>query len=82
MVGCAGMRIRAFRVLRTRLVFLSTYSEQFENGLYSEASIGNVGKDPRPVGWTDNVMTPRGGLTMLVRDVAQPRIASANLRHV
>jgi hypothetical protein len=42
------------------------YSAQFELGLLSEASIGNVGMNPATAGWVDHVMTPLGGLGILV----------------
>ena len=48
----------------------AVYSTQFEIGPYSEASIGNVGLDPRTVGWTDYVTTPVGGFAMIVAEDA------------
>jgi len=42
------------------------YSLQFELGPLSEASIGNVGMNPATAGWVDHVMTPIGGLGIMV----------------
>lgn len=42
------------------------YSVQFEIGPLSEASIGNVGMNPATAGWVDHVMTPIGGLGIIV----------------
>jgi hypothetical protein len=43
------------------------YSLQFEVGpLLSEAAIGNVGMRPETTGWTDHILTPIGGLGMIV----------------
>jgi len=46
----------------------AVYSVQFEVGPLSEASIGNVGKDPRTTGWTDYVMTPVGAFGFMVAE--------------
>lgn len=67
----------------------AAYSTQFELGLLSEATIGNVGKLPRTAGYTDLVMTPLPGLGMIVAEDAvdrylvrrlEQRIASENWR--
>ncbi len=42
------------------------YSTQFELGAVSEATIGNVGKKKGTSGYVDLVMTPTGGLGMIV----------------
>jgi hypothetical protein len=42
------------------------YSLQFEFGLLSEASIGNVGLRPGTTGWVDHIVTPAGALAFLV----------------
>ncbi len=49
------------------------YSLQFEFGPLSEASIGNVGLDPRTTGWVDHVVTPAGALAMTVAEDALDR---------
>ena len=46
------------------------YSLQFEIGPLSEASIGNVGRDPKTTGWVDYVVTPGGGLAILLAEDA------------
>jgi hypothetical protein len=51
----------------------ATYSVQFEVGLLSEASIGNVGKDPRTIGWVDHVVTPVGGFAVMIAEDALDR---------
>lgn len=57
----------------------AAYSIQFEVGPLSEASIGNVGLNPRTVGWTDHVMTPLGGLAVMVAEDALDRLVLARL---
>jgi hypothetical protein len=42
------------------------YSTQFELGPYSEATLGNVGKKRGTAGYVDLVVTPVGGLGMIV----------------
>jgi len=49
------------------------YSLQFEVGPMSEASIGNVGMDPRTTGWVDYVVTPLGALGIIVTEDAIDR---------
>jgi hypothetical protein len=44
------------------------YSVQFEVGPVSEASIGNVGMNPKTAGWVDYVATPIGGLGIMVAE--------------
>ena len=39
---------------------------QFEIGPLSEASIGNVGMKRETAGWVDHVMTPAGGLGIMM----------------
>jgi hypothetical protein len=51
------------------------YSVQFELGILSEASIGNIGLNPRDTGWSDYVMTPLGGLAFMVaEDLAERHV--------
>jgi hypothetical protein len=53
------------------MAWSAAYSTQFELGLISEATIGNVGLKKGTMGYTDLVMTPVGGLGMTVlEDVA------------
>ena len=49
------------------------YSLQFEFGLVSEASIGNVGLRPTTTGWVDHVVTPAGALGFMVAEDALDR---------
>ena len=51
----------------------AAYSVQFEIGPLSEASIGNVGMKPETTGWVDYVVTPAGGLAILVAEDALDR---------
>jgi hypothetical protein len=73
--------------------FTAIYSLQFEIGPLSEASIGNVGRDPRTTGWVDYVVTPVGGFGFMIAEDAldrylvrwleghiQNRVARASLR--
>lgn len=49
------------------------YSLQFEFGPLSEASIGNVGRNPATTGWVDHVVTPVGSLAFTVAEDALDR---------
>ena len=51
----------------------AAYSLQFEIGPFSEASIGNVGQRPETTGWVDHVVTPVGGLGLMVAEDALDR---------
>jgi hypothetical protein len=44
------------------------YSIQFEVGILSEASIGNVGRRPEHSGWVDHIVTPVGALALTVAE--------------
>ncbi len=59
-------RLRAF-------TFSFAYSTLFELGIASEASIGNVGLKPGTAGLVDFVVTPIGGLGMVVGEDALDR---------
>lgn len=48
----------------------AAYSLQFEFGLLSEASIGNVGLHDNTTGWVDHVVTPAGALAFMVAEDA------------
>jgi len=62
---------RGYWMTRWRSVAWSAgYSLQFEIGPLSEASIGNVGRDPKTTGWVDYVVTPGGGLAILLAEDA------------
>jgi hypothetical protein len=64
------------------MAFAAVYSVQFELGLLSEASIGNVGMNPATAGWVDHVMTPVGGLAIMVaEDVLDRFVVSRIERH-
>jgi hypothetical protein len=52
------------------LVWAAAYSVQFELGLLSEASIGNVGLRRDDIGWVDYVVTPVGGLGLMIAEDA------------
>jgi hypothetical protein len=51
----------------------AAYSLQFELGPLSEASIGNVGRNPATTGWVDHVVTPLGGLAVMAAEDALDR---------
>lgn len=51
----------------------ASYSLQFEVGPVSEASIGNVGKNPATAGWVDHVITPAGAFGFIVAEDALDR---------
>jgi len=51
----------------------AAYSVQFEVGPLSEASIGNVGMDPKTTGWVDHVVTPAGAFGWIVVEDALDR---------
>jgi hypothetical protein len=53
--------------------WMAAYSLQFELGPFSEASIGNVGKNPRTTGWVDHIVTPIGGFGVMVAEDALDR---------
>ena len=55
------------------VAFAALYSLQFEIGPLSEASIGNVGMNPRTTGWVDYVVTPVGAMGILVAEDALDR---------
>jgi hypothetical protein len=57
----------------------TAYSLQFEIGPLSEASIGNVGMTSKTIGWTDYVMTPAGGLLVMVGEDALDRFVISKL---
>ena len=46
---------------------------------FSEASIGNVGKSPRTTGWVDHIVTPIGGLGVMIDEDAVDRYLIAKL---
>jgi hypothetical protein len=57
------------------------YSVQFEIGPLSEASIGNVGMRPETAGWVDYVMTPAGGLAIMMVEDALDRFVIQRLEN-
>jgi hypothetical protein len=59
--------------------WITAYRLQFELGAVSEASIGNVGKNPKTTGWVDHVITPVGGLGVMVTEDALDRHVIARL---
>ena len=52
------------------LAWATAYSVQFEFGLFSEASIGNVGLQPHTTGWVDHIVTPVGAMGFMVLEDA------------
>jgi hypothetical protein len=48
------------------LAWSAAYSTQFEIGPISEASIGNVGRNPPTMAYVDLVMTPLGGFGLML----------------
>jgi hypothetical protein len=61
------------------MAWMTAYSLQFELGPFSEASIGNVGRNPRTTGWVDHVVTPIGGLGVMFAEDAVDRFVIATL---
>ena len=55
------------------MAWAAAYSLQFEIGLLSEASIGNVGLRPETTGWVDHVVTPVGAFGLIVAEDALDR---------
>ena len=65
---------RAYWASRARAAgWAAVYSVQFEVGLLSEASIGNVGMHPEQNGWVDHVVTPAGALALTIAEDALDR---------
>jgi hypothetical protein len=58
---------------RRAAVWAAAYSLQFEIGLLSEASIGNVGMKRETTGWVDHVVTPVGAFGLMVAEDALDR---------
>ena len=70
------------RYLSTRLratAWSAVYSVQFELGPFSEASIGNVGRDPATTGWVDYVVTPLGAFGVMLAEDAMDKYVLAPL---
>jgi hypothetical protein len=63
-----SMRSRYWVTRAYALAWAAGYSAQFEFGPLSEASIGNVGKDPRTTGWVDHATTPVGAFGLIVAE--------------
>ncbi len=58
------------------LAWSAAYSAQFEIGPLSEASLGNVGLKPGTAGFVDLVVTPTGGLlVILIEDMLDHFVA-------
>jgi hypothetical protein len=71
---------RQYWVSRLRATaWMTAFSLQFEVGPFSEASIGNVGKNPQTTGWVDHVVTPIGGLGVMIAEDALDRYVIARL---
>ena len=66
--------LRLYWVSRLRAAaFAALYSEQFEIGPISQASIGNIQMKPRATGIVDHVITPTAGLGWMVGEDALDR---------
>ncbi len=66
---------RSYWISRLRaLAFMAAYSEQFEIGPISEASLGNVQLVPKARGFVDHVVTPTVGLVWLAGEDALDRL--------
>ena len=63
------------------MAWSAAYSLQFEIGPLSEASIGNVGMNPRTTGWVDHVITPLGAFGLIVAEDALDRYFVTWLEH-
>jgi hypothetical protein len=61
------------------MAWAAGYSLQFELGLLSEASIGNVGMRPETTGWVDHVVTPLGAFGLIVAEDALDRFLVTRL---
>ena len=61
------------------MAWSAAYSTQFELGPYSEASIGNVGKTPGTMGYVDLVVTPTGGMGIMIAEDAFDQFVVARL---
>jgi len=61
------------------MAWSAAYSTQFELGPYSEASIGNVGQTPGTMGYVDLVVTPTGGLGIMLAEDAFDQFVVARL---
>jgi hypothetical protein len=57
----------------------AAYSTQFEIGPISEATIGHVGKQKGTAGYTDLVVTPVGGVGMMILEDAVDRFVISRL---
>ena len=65
------------------LLFSAIFSELFENGPISEASIGNVARRHERTGWVDHVWTPVGGILWTMGEDALDRWVLTRVdRHV
>jgi hypothetical protein len=61
--------MRGYWASRARaMAWSAAYSLQFEIGLLSEASIGNVGIRSDTTGWVDHVVTPIGAFGLIVAE--------------
>jgi hypothetical protein len=75
--------VQYLRALGRAAIFTAIFSEQFEFGPMSEASIGNVGLRRGRIGWVDHVWTPIGGVLWTMAEDAIDRYAIVRIeRHV
>ncbi len=79
----ATTKSQYFKSMGHAFVFTTIMSVQYEIGPLSEASIGNVGINPRDLGWCDYVWTPIGAtLWMMAEDAIDKYFLTFVDKHV
>jgi hypothetical protein len=64
-------------------IYTAIFSVQYEMGPMSEASIGNVGMNPKDLGWSDYIWTPIGGaLWTMAEDACDKYVLAYIDKHV
>lgn len=71
----ATTKSQYFKSLGHALIYATIFSTQYEMGPMSEASIGNVGLNPKDLGWSDYVWTPLGGVLWTMAEDAIDKYA-------
>ena len=80
-VLCSLARPRLLDEPSARLWFAWAFSEQFEIGLASEASIGQIQRYCCAYGFVDHVITPNGGLVWMVAGDALDRYVTVPIEN-
>jgi hypothetical protein len=75
----ATTKAEYLRSMGRALVFTTIFSELFENGPISEASIGNVTRRAERTGWVDHVWTPVGGVLWAMAEDAIDKYVLAQI---